>query len=388
MKKLFSLSALVIAAALLVAPSVLNTASAAEFIAPHNDNKTITLSSGENHKNVYIAGGSVFVNSNVAGDLYAAGGTIIVEGNVEQDVVIAGGNVTLNGTIGGDLRVAGGTVIINGQVNGDVLVGGGNVNITEKSKINGDLAAGTGSLSVDGSVAGNVNIGGGQITLNSSLPGKVTIMAGESLTIGSKAIIPQAVSYKGQKEATVEDGAQVSSIDFQQVEHRSRAHHAVAAIFTIMFVLKVMGLFVAGLILIKLFPRTNRQLAESMQKGIWANLGLGVVGFIVIPIVAIICMALIVGLYVGVILLLGWLLMLTIASLIASVVTGAWIVKKLTKKDSMVYDWQALLIGLIAISLIYLLPFIGVIVMFGLILMAFGGLMRHFHDHVKSEHNA
>lgn len=386
MKKLLTLAAASLVMMLFLAP----TAFAAEFIAPDKESGNITLSSGETHKNVYIAGGSIFINSNITGDLYGAGGTIIVEGNVEQDVVLAGGTITINGQVGGDVRVAGGNIIINGAVAGDVIMGGGTLHLTEKATVNGDLVAGAGETTVDATVVGAVKIAGGTVTLNSSLPGKIDVMADQSFTIGSKAIITNVITYKGPQEAVVQDGAQIASIDFQKLEPNKggRVGHMFAALFTIAFVIKVIGLVLAGLLLMKLFPRTSTAAVESMQRSMWANLGIGFLGLIVAPIAFVILLMTFVGMYIAFMVMLVWLIMLLVAALVACVFAGAWIVKTLTKKETMTYDWQALLIGVVALAIIMLVPFIGGLLFFILMLMAFGGIIRQFYGHIQSEQNS
>lgn len=383
MKKLLSLAAVTMALVLFTAP----TAFAAEFIAPKDDNQNITLSKGETHKNVYIAAGSVFVNSDVSGDLFGAGGTIIVEGNIEQDAVVAGGTVMINGNVGGDIRVAGGEVTINGSVSGDVLVAGGTVRLTEKASVAGDLAAGAGDLSIDGIIAGSVKIAGGVVRLNSSLPGSVKVVADEKLTVGSKAIIPGGISFKGSQEAVVEDGAQVGTINFEKVAaHQKGALNGMMfAIFSIAFVIKALGLILAGLLLMKLFPRTAKNSVDSMRDGMWRNTGVGFIALIVGPIVAILLLVTLFGMYIAGLLFFAWLIMLILSILVACVFSGAWIIMKLTKKESLVYNWQALVIGVVAIAILSIVPVIGGIAFLILLMMAFGGIIRQFYSRIKSE---
>lgn len=383
MKKLLTFAAAGVAIMLFLAP----TAFAAEFIAPDKDSGNITLSNGETHKNVYIAGGSIFINSNIAGDLYGAGGTIIVEGNVEQDVVIAGGTVTINGQVGGDIRVAGGNIIINGAVAGDVIMGGGTLHLTEKANVTGDLVAGAGEITVDATVVGNLKIAGGVVTLNSSLPGKIDVMADQSFIIGSKAIIANDINYKGNTEAVVQDGAQVKAVNFEKLpEHRGGQVGAMfAALFTIAFVIKAIGLVLAGLLLMKLFPRTAASTVRSMNYKPWSNAGIGLLALIVGPILIVILLITFIGFYIAFLIFFVWLIMLLLAALVASVHVGAWIVKMLTKKTEMVYDWQALLIGVVVLGIIMIVPFIGGLVFFVLLMMAFGGIIRQFYGQIKNE---
>jgi hypothetical protein len=365
----------------------LPTAFAAEFISGNEDNGNVTLSAGETHRNVYTAGGTVFVNSAIGGDIYAAGGTITIESGIEQDAVIAGGTVTINGEIGGDLRVAGGTVTINNRVGGDLLIGGGNVVLTEKGSVGGDLAVASGNLTVDGAVGGNAKIAGETVVLNSVINGRVDVRTGQSLTFGNKAVISQSISHKGPNEATVNDGAQIGTVDYKKEEmgSRNQGRNFFAAIFTLSFIVKSIGLILAGLLLMKLFPRTSRESIEYMQRGPWMNLLIGFLTLVVGPIVVVILLITFIGMYIAIAAFLAWLLMLLLAALVASVFVGAWIIKFLTKKQEMRYDWQALVIGVVVLAILMLVPIIGALGFFILMLIAYGGLIRQLYDRMQSE---
>jgi hypothetical protein len=382
MKKLLSIVMACAALTIVLAP----TTFAAEFIHPTGDSGNVTLSNGESHKNVYLAGGNVFINSNIAGDLYAAAGNIIVEAPVDQDVVIAGGTITLNNTIGGDVRMLGGDVTINNAVGGDIVMVGGTLHLTEKSTVNGDLMAVGGEFNIDGHVTGQVKIDGGNVRLNSAIAGNVDITA-ESLTLDSKANVTNTLLYHGIKEPTRIEGSQVGTLDFQKMEQRRGGHpgRALAGLFTMVFVIKIIGLILAGILLMKLFPRTSSNAAESMQRGMWGNLGIGFLALIVGPIIFIMLLITFVGMYIAFLILFAWLIMLLVATLVACVFVGAWLIRTLTSKQTMTYDWQALVIGVVAIGVVMLVPFIGGVIFFVLMLMAFGGIIRQFYGSVKSE---
>lgn len=383
MKKFILVSGIFAAISLMLAPM----AFAAEFIQADKDSGNVTLSATETHHNAYVAGSSVFINSNTTGDLYAAGGTLTVEGSVEQDLVIAGGTISINGPVGGDIRMAGGNLTINNSVKGDVLVAGGSVRLTENSSVGGDLVVAGGQVIIDGPVTGNVRINGGSVTINNKMDGLVKVVAGQDFILGSKAEVANTISYKGQNDAQIAEGAQITKIDFEKVTPPAggQAGHAIAAIFTIIFIIKVIGLILAGLLLMKLFPRSSQEVLARMHDNIWINLGIGAIGLIVVPFVSIILFITFIGFYIGIIAMLLWVLMLVLAVIVAAVYIGSWIIKLLTKKTSLTYDWQALVIGMVVVGVITVIPIIGPLALFILLLMAFGALIREKYSRIKSE---
>ncbi len=383
MKKFIALAVAGLAAFVLVIP----TTFAAEFIAPDKDSGNITLSSGDKHHNTYVVGGTVFANSDVTGDLYAAGGTITIEGAIEQDAVIAGGTVTINGKVGGDVRVAGGTVTINSQIGGDLLVAGGTVILTEKASVGGDLAVGAGDVTVNAPIAGNADVGGGTVTLNSKVMGKVKVTADQSLVIGSKAEIAQDITYRGSKEATVQDGAKVGAVNFEMIKQPrgGKAGHVIATIFTVAFIIKLIGFILIGLVLMKLFPRTTKNAVSKISDKPWVNFGIGILFLIVTPILALVVLFTLVGVYFTLIAALVYGLLIILSIISSSIFVGSWIVKQLSKKTEIVIDWQALLIGVVLVGIASIIPFIGGLAVFIVMMMAFGAMLRMLSNHIKAE---
>lgn len=117
----------------------------------------LTIAAGETvPHDLYLTGNTVRVDGKIDGDLVVAGGTIIVNGTVTGAVLAVAGTVTLNGSVGRQVRVAGGTVTIGGPVGGDVVATGGQMTATAGSHINGDVVFGGGPLTLTGPIDGSV----------------------------------------------------------------------------------------------------------------------------------------------------------------------------------------------------------------------------------------
>lgn len=373
---------------LLLAPM----ASAAEFLSPADKDGNVTLSSTEAHGNSYVAGSKIFANSQINGDLYAIAGDITIEGGVEQDLVVAGGTVIINGQVNGDIRVVGGEVTINNKVGGDLVVAGGTVTVSEKGSVGGDAYIAGGQITFNGPVGKETKIRGGQVMLNSTFNDKVDVEASESLTFGSKAVVESEVRYKGVSEAVVQDGAKISNVQFEKMDghkgDKNSAGRAIAGIFSVMVLVKILGTIILGLILIKLFPRSTKELVGSFMQKPWHNMGIGFLALVVAPIAVLILMITLVGIYVGILALLVWLVFVFIASILACVFAGVWLIKTVGKRTDVQPDWKALTVGIVVLTVIALVPVIGALIFFVLLLMAFGSLLRHMHAYIKEEQNS
>src|SRR3989344_166936 len=328
-------------------------ATGAQFVKPSTSGNTIV--SGEGLRNVYAAGGNVTVTSDVSGDLLAAGGNVIIQGNIEQDLMAAGGTVVVTKTVGGNLTLA-----RTAEISGDLVVGGGNVVI-------------------ESPVAGMARVGGGTVTINSRVGGEVFVAADQHLTFGRESVIPGKITYKGKKEAVVQTGAQISSIDFQKIsrEH-GKAPFAIGGkiIWTI-------GLVIAGLLLLRFFPRRVSLAIDKALDRPWLNLGIGLALVIVLPVTAVLLLATVIGFYAALIIF-SWLVVVyLVMNVIASIFLGVLILKWLKKYSTL--RWTALVTGAVLLMLLKFIPVIGFLAGAILWLIVFGAALRLVKEHIITE---
>ena len=99
------------------------------------------IAAGETvHEDLVIWGGSLIVeeDATVDGDVSVFGGTAVLDGHVEGDVVIFGGTASLSGTVDGNLVLFGGTLTAgtSADVDGDCLLIGGTLGGDSADSIN------------------------------------------------------------------------------------------------------------------------------------------------------------------------------------------------------------------------------------------------------------
>ena len=100
----------------------------------------------------------------------------------------------------------------------------------------------------------------------------------------------------------------------------------------------------------------------------------GLIGLIIIPLVSLILLVTVVGLYLGLISLLCYIIMLLLSTIMSSMVIGENIITKLAKKESNPY--LAIIIGVTLIKLIGIIPSIGGLIYFFSFIYGFGRLMH------------
>jgi cytoskeletal protein CcmA (bactofilin family) len=91
--------------------------------------------------NIYAAGAQVFVNGTIARNARLAGGSVEIapSSRIEGGASIAAGQARVSGSIGDYLQAAGGSVYIDGPVGGDVEATAGQIELGPNARINGKL---------------------------------------------------------------------------------------------------------------------------------------------------------------------------------------------------------------------------------------------------------
>lgn len=378
--KQIKLIALASVAMLLVAAPVL----AAEFLSPESKtDANISTLEQQIHKNLYVAGGSVTVNGKTQGDLVAAGGVVTVNGDVEKDLLLAGGHVNLNAAVGESARIGGGNVSVNGPVRGDLLIGGGNVSVAQKANVGGDLVVGGGNVSIDSNIAGNVKIGGGNVTINGKVSGNVDVVASENLTFGPASEVVGKITFKGPREAVVKAGAKVGAIEYTYAKKVMGHKGGFIGILIVGNLFKLLMVLVAGAAFVWLIPRKVSAVINEAVARPWPSLGIGALVAIVSPILAILLMVTVLGLYVGMIVLTVYALMLLLASILVAFYTGH-IVWRLYRKDAEPNQWRDLGIGAVVFLIFGLIPVVGWMAVCVLWLITLGALTTYWRKEAQN----
>lgn len=332
---------------------------------------------------LYMAGGNVTSDGTVRGDLVATGGTLIINGPVTADLMVAGGNITILGNVGDDVRAAGGNILIQGAVVGDVLVGGGQVNVGGP-RIGGDVTIGGGMVRMDAPVGGDVKIAGGQVRINSVITGNVEIHA-EEVTLGPKAVINGNFIYSATKPVTMEEGAIVrgETTYTEQPDVRSAAKAGLLALASFLFLSKFLMILVGAFALWLMFRRFSNELVTVAAAKPWALMGRGLIFLIVTPIVSVALLFTVVGIPLGAIGLLAFAAAMIAVCLASPIVLGSIVHKWIFKPAQYEISWKTILLGVVLYFLIGLIPFIGGLALFALMLLVIGAAIKIKMDALK-----
>jgi len=151
---------------------------------------------------LFIAGSGSPGDVQATRDLFAAGGSLTVAGEVAQDAHFAGFDIDVETDVADDVYAAGASVTVRANVGEDLTAAGFSVRLADAGEVAGNARLTGASVVVDGPVRGALLASGGEVVLNSEIGGDVRIFAGD-LRFGSGARIAGDLRYAAPEEVDI-----------------------------------------------------------------------------------------------------------------------------------------------------------------------------------------
>ncbi|WP_267646291.1 bactofilin family protein [Halolamina litorea] len=298
--------------------------------------------------------------------LEGVAGTIVVRGTVTGDVSGAAGTIriTETGTVEGNVQAAAGTVIVAGTVEGDVQVGAGSFDLTDTGTVVGNLDVGAGAVTVDGAVEGDVQA------------------AGTSVRIGPNADVGGEFRYDAETfergpGATVAGGV-------VRDPSLGGATDGFVSISVPSWVDDVYSFFadlVLGIVLLLAFPRFSETVADRTIDGAASAGVIGLVALVGVPILLVIALITIVGIPFALVGIVLFALSLWVGSVYGQYAVGRWALS-VTESES---RWVALFAGVLGFLVIGLIPIVGGLAEFIVLLLGLGALLSSLYGRYRRE---
>lgn len=210
-----------------------------------------------------------------------------------------------------------------------------------------DVVVVDGDILIRGRVRGDVIAVNGDVTIRGRVTGDVATVAGTA-TLGRRARIGGDLTYFDHKPV-VARGAKVSGKTKKYDTGKLTGPLGIAAIgFWLAVSLSVL---VLGLLLLLLAPRAGEAVARTAKTRLGASIGVGILAFILLPILGVLACVTVLGIPFGVGLLLALFPLYAIGY-----ATTAFVVGRLILKSARI---PAFLVGLIILRLLALIPFAG-----------------------------
>ncbi len=321
----------------------------------------------------FIAGTDLIMTEEVPGDAILVGGRIATSGAIHGDEVAAGGQLELGADVDGGLYVAGGRVHLDGKVGRNARIAGADVEVGPQAEVQGGLTIGGGRVEFNGRVGKYLQIGARSARINGHVGGDLDVASAE-LDVGPNAVIDGQLTYYGPRAATIAAGAQIRG-GVHYVERKPSPEHrrgfgAGAWIWLI-------GWFIAGSILLALFPGFARSASNSALQRTGLALLLGFAVLVCVPVAAILLIASVIGIPLALLLLASYLVLLPLGYLASAVAIGEWLLLRL-RRGAEIFTRQRILMllgVLVALFVLARVPVLGGILRFLVMLAGVGSLV-------------
>lgn len=330
--------------------------------------------------NLYAAGGNVNLAGTVVGDVFTAGGSIMSGGKISNDLNAAGGNIIVTGQVGDDIRLTGGSINLAAKVDGEALIAGGQVQIAPEATINKDATISGGSVVLNGTINGNVLAYGQKVEIRGIINGNAKITTAE-LVLDPKTVIKGTLSYTAPTEIQIPSGAQIGKVNFTKQEMPTKNQGPSKALIGALWFYKLIAALIVAIIFFFIFKKGTTALVMGSLTKFWMKVLTGFATLILLPIAGIIVAITFVGIPFSAITALIYFLFICLSSIGAGVVFGTWIFSLFNKNAPSKYNvtWITIIIGILALGIIGLIPFIGWIIGFIFFLAVFGEIWILFY---------
>lgn len=352
--------------------TVLLALSAPGLALDYRHTETITIAASETVDDTLLASGnSVRVDGVINGDLLAFGGTVEVRGTIKGDLISFAQRTVVNGTVQGNIFNASKSFDLEGQLVHSLYALGQSLRVNDRGRVGNGIIAAAGDVSLDGEVNRSVTIAVGNNADVSGSIGRELTMAGEGLNLTSTSRIGGnlTVHVDDRKKVHIADGATIGGT--RDIQERVRRSHFTRPAFYVYQAVWLAAAMLVGWLGLVLAPRFFQATTRVVGNG-WRSLALGLGVLAGTPVAMLVIALTLVGLPLSLILLAAYLVAIYMAKIWVAAFLGRRLLKPVGEANS---DWLlALLVGLVILTIVGHVPYLGGLVYFGVICLGLGAL--------------
>jgi len=329
------------------------------------DTDETIIKQGQIDDDYYAAGGKVTINADVAGDVVVAGGDLSINSRITDDLTAAGGSVSIRGSVQDDIRVAGGEIDIEAVVGDDLMATGGDIAIEPTTIIHGDTRLAGGDITVAGTIQGDLAAAGASLKIAGTILGDVEYK-GNKLQILDGARIEGDLKYQSHVQAMISPNATISGdISYEEKDWNDNSRG-----FGFFF---AVTMIVTGILFLLLFPNYTVESAKRIGAEPLKSIGFGLLLFVFTPIIAILFMSIVIGIWVGLTVLALYAVALLAGYLISCIFVGD-LGARLLKKDLSSRSRRiiSVVLAILLLAVVAMVPLLGGLLIFILLLSGLG----------------
>lgn len=301
------------------------------------------------------------LSGRITGDLLFAGSGLELFGPVEGNVLAAGQHLLLKGPVKGSVRAFCSDLTVEGSVGRNLIACGGGVRLPEGSSVEKDAFVCSGNLTLGGKVGGHLTFNGGEAVISGTVAKGAKLKA-DRITLTSTARIEGDFIYTSKRAAVIEPGAVVTGQTVHELP-KKKGHGGLSGWGIFWWLVWRASELITGFLLLALFRKQMTVLKETAAASFLKTFGIGLLAFVVTPVLAILFAILIIGLPVGLVLGGLYLMALFLSCNFTGLPLGESILR-LFKKEGPFSPYASMTVGVLLIQLLEELPYFGVLVLF------------------------
>lgn len=316
---------------------------------------------------LFASGQQINMGGEINGDMFCAGQNVAITGRVDGDVLCAAQNITVSGTVTGDVRSLSQTTAISGTVEGSVSAAAQTVNLQGGSRVGRDVAAAATSVTAAGAIGRDLWVAADSLNVEGQVARNVDARA-DRLALKGDGRVNGNFRYESRNELQRDQSAQIAGrVDRSQpAAERKDGFDGRDIVASLLFLLAMLA---TSLVLVLLVPAVFRRASDLALGHLGRTALIGFLATIVVPVLIITLMVTVIGLPLGLLLLMVWLVMLLLAGPFAAYLTG-----RLLLRDNQ----NALLImmaGSAIILVLYLVPVLNFLIFLVVLWFGLGSML-------------
>lgn len=336
----------------------------------------------------FAAGETIELNGYFKNDVIVAGNNITITGLVDGDVIAAGANITINAPIYGDVRLAAGNITIKETIDRNATLFGGRVIIEEGAEVKRDVYVQAGDILHEGSIGGKLSGSAGTLTMNGKVGDDVYLKNVGSLRLRSKTDITGDLIYSSSEQVTQDENVKIGgeiSYSPPLVEPKEQTSKFTAWFWT-RKIAGLIGLWLLGLVILKLLARRSTSVVKNMLAHIGRSMFWGMIYIFTIPAILTLLLVTLIGIPLSIF----GLLIFGVSLYLAKIYIGTALGKLILPQSKTLY-----LPMILGVSIFYVITeslgmlsfpyfFIGTFVSALGIIWAAGGIVLNFREKMNS----
>ena len=332
----------------------------------------VSVSGGDVLDDVIAGGSDINFDAHVLGDVIAAGRTVTLgdSGAIDNSFMALAQKVDVNGVVVNSVRAFGQDVSVRGHVERNVMAFAQSVLIDTRAWVEKDVNAYGSQIIMRGRVGGNFRTSGDHLTISGQIDGDVQAECAK-IVILNTAIIGGSLKHSPDADVKVDDGAQIlGGVSKLESKEKTKKGYTFGS-----FLLDgwwFLGSLVVGCLILVLFGRYMSEVSSAVTQASLRTLGVGILFLVGLPIIVIACALTLVGIPAGILILALWVILLYLADILVGRALGDWLLARF-RPGRPSSPFTALAIGLLLITLLVAIPFVGTVIKIAVFALALGG---------------